>query len=113
MVLINTRLGKSKFKKNRILLDNGCSGSIILEKIVHKLCMQKDTTTNWIMKGGNFQTSQKCKTTFILTEFYENKSIEWNLHIDSTPGPHDIILGCDVMSELRIMLNFKDHDQIC
>ena len=108
IVLIKTWLEKSRFKKIRILLDSGNSGSIILEKFVRKLRMQKDTTTNWITKGGNFQTSKKCKTTFILKEFYENKSIEWNLHVDSTPGPrrYDIILGHDVMSELGIMLNF-------
>ena len=55
--------------------------------------------------------SKKCKTTFILKEFYENKSIEWNLHVDSTPGPHhyDMILGHDVMSKLRITLDFKDQ----
>ena len=63
------------------------------------------------MNGGNFQTSKKCKTTFILKEFFENKSIEWNLHVDSTPGPHcyDMILGHDVMSELGITLDFKDQ----
>ena len=71
------------------------SRSIILEKFVHKLRMQNDTTTNWITKGGNFQMSKKCKTTHILKEFYENKSIEWNLHVDSTHGPHrhDMIIG--------------------
>ena len=88
VVLINTWLGKSRFKKIRILLDSGSSGSIILEKFVCKLCMQNDTTTSWITKGGNFQMSKKCKTTFILKEFHENKSIEWNLHVDSTPGLH-------------------------
>ena len=38
-------------------------------------------------------------------------SIEWNLHVDSTPGPHwyDMILGHNIMSELGIMLNFKDQ----
>ena len=63
------------------------------------------------MKGGNFQTSKKCKTTFILKEFYENKSIEWNLHVDSTPGPHhyNMIIGHDVMGELGITLDFKDQ----
>ena len=63
------------------------------------------------MKGGNFQTSKKCKITFILKEFFENKSIQWNLNVDSTPGLHcyDMILGHDIMSELRITLNFKDQ----
>ena len=59
IVLINTWLGKSRFKKIRILLDSGSSGSIILEKFVCKLWMQNDTTTSWIMKGGNFQTSRQ------------------------------------------------------
>ena len=108
---VNTRLGKSRFKKIRILLDSGSSGSIILEKYVRKLRMKKDTTTNWNTKGGNFQTSKKCKTTFTLNEFFENKSIEWNLHVDSTPGPHryDMIIGRDIMSELGITLNFEDQ----
>ena len=81
IVLIKTWLGKSRFKKIRIL--------------------QNDTTTSWITKGGNFQKSKKCKTTFILMEFFKNKSIEWNLHVDSTPGPHhyDMILGHDIMSD--------------
>ena len=70
-VLIKTWLEKSKFRKIRILLDSGSSGSIILEKFVHKLRMKNDTTTSWIMKGGNFQTSQKCNTTFILSEFFK------------------------------------------
>ena len=37
IALINTRLGKSRYKKVRILLDSGSSGSIILENFVHKL----------------------------------------------------------------------------
>ena len=108
---VNTRLGKSRFKNIRILLDSGSSGSIILEKYVRKLRMKKDTTTNWNTKGGNFQTTKKCKTTFILNEFFESRSIEWNLHVDSTPGPHryDMIIGRDIMSELGITLNFKEQ----
>ena len=111
VVLIKTQLEKSKFKKIRILLDSGSSGSIILEKFVHKLHMKNDATTIWTMKGGNFQTSQKCNTTFILNELFKNKSIEWNLHVDSTPGPHryDMILGRDVLSELGITLDFIDQ----
>jgi len=31
-------------------------------------------------KGGTFHmTSGKCKTNFIINEFYENKVIEWKL----------------------------------
>ena len=73
--------------------------------------MKNDAITSWITKGGNFQTSKKCKTTSTIKEFFENKSIEWNLHVHSTPGPHryDMILGCNVLSELGITLDFKDQ----
>ena len=89
------------------------SRSIFLVKFVRKLCMQNNTTTSWITKE-NFQTSKKCKTTFILKEFHENKSIKWNLHVNSTPGPHhyDMILGHDVKSQLGITLHFKDQTMI-
>ena len=60
---------------------------LCLEKFVRKLCMQNDPTTSWIMKGGNFKCPKSAKP-FILKEFSKNKSIEWNLHVDSTPGLH-------------------------
>lgn len=111
IVLINTQLGKSRFEKIRILFDSGSSGCIILEKYIRKLHTQNNHTTAWNMKGGDFLTSKRCKTTFILHEFYQNKAIEWNLHVDLMPGPHhyNMILGHDVMSELGITLNFKDQ----
>ena len=46
IALIKTQLGKSRFKKIRIILDSRSSGSIILENFVHKLWMQNDTTTS-------------------------------------------------------------------
>ena len=44
-------------------------------------------------------------------ELFENKSIEWNLHVDAIPSPHhyDMRLGHDIMSELGITLHFKDQ----
>jgi hypothetical protein len=51
--------------------------------------MKKDTTTTWNTKGGNFfQTFKKCKTTFILNEFFENKSID---------GTYMLILPLDLI----------------
>jgi hypothetical protein len=66
------------------------------------------TPKQWLTKGGTFHTSGKCKTNFILNEFYENKVIEWTLHVDKTSGPHryDMIVCCDLMSQLGIILDF-------
>ncbi len=56
---------------------------------------------------------------FILNEFCKSKVIEWILHVDKTFGPHryDMIIGHDLMSQLRIILNFDGQavpwDRLC
>jgi hypothetical protein len=65
------------------------------------------------MKGGVFNTTKQCKISFILHAFYENRLIEWNLHVDFTSLPqcyqcYDLIVGHDLMSELQIIINFND-----
>ena len=106
--ILETRLGKSRLHKLRVLFDSGSSGSIIVANFVKKLRIKNDTKTEWLTKGGTFHTSGKCKTNFILNEFYENKVIEWTLHVDKTSGPHryDMIVGRDLMSQLGIILDF-------
>jgi hypothetical protein len=106
--ILETRLGKSRLHKLRVLFDSRSSGSIIVAKFVKKLRIKNDTKTEWLTKGGTFHTSGKCKTNLILNEFYENKVIEWTLHVDKTSGPHgyDMIVGRDLMSQLGIILDF-------
>jgi hypothetical protein len=45
---------------------------------------------------------------FVLNDFYESKVIEWILYVNKTLDPHqyDMIIGRDLMSQLRIILNF-------
>jgi hypothetical protein len=102
------QLGKSGLHKLRDLFDSGSSGSIIIAKFVKRLRIKNDTKKEWLTKGGTFHTSGKCKTNFLLNEFYKNKVIEWSLHVDKTSGPHryDMTLGCDLMSQLGIILDF-------
>jgi hypothetical protein len=106
--ILETRLGKSRLHKLRVLFDNGSSGSIIIAKFIKKTTYKNDTKTEWLTKGGTFQTSGKCKTNFILNEFYKSKVIEWTLHVNKTSSPHryDMIIGHDFMNQLGIILNF-------
>ena len=106
--LLEMQLGKSSIHKIRVLFGSGSSGSIIVADFVKKLHIQNDTKTEWLTKGGTFHASGKCKMIFILNEFYKSKVIEWILHVDKTFGPHgyDMIIGHDLMSQLRIILNF-------
>jgi hypothetical protein len=106
--ILGTHVGKSSIHKLRVSFNSGSSGSIIVAKFVKNLHIENDTKTEWLTKGGSFHTSGKCTTNFILNEFYESKVIEWILHVDKTFGPHryDMIIGHDLMSQLRIILNF-------
>jgi hypothetical protein len=106
--VLGTHLGKSSIHKLRVLFNSGSSGSIIVAKFVKNLHIENDTKTEWLTKGGTFHTSGKCMTNFILNECYESKVIERILHVDKTSGPHryDMIIGRDLMSQLRIILNF-------
>jgi hypothetical protein len=72
-VLLATHVGKSSIHKLRVLFDSGSSGSIFVAKFIKNLHVEKDTSakTDWLTKGGTFHTSGKCKTNFILNEFYE------------------------------------------
>ena len=110
VALINTWLGKSRYKKIRILLYSRSSRSIILEKFV-KNCICKMTPPPVGLQKEETFKCPKVQNHIILKEFFENQFIEWNLHVDSTPGLHwyNMILGCDIMSELGITLNFKDQ----
>jgi hypothetical protein len=101
-------LGKSSIDKLRVLFNSGSSGSIIVAKFVKNLHIENDTKTECLRKGGTFHTSGKCTMNFILNEFYESKVIEWILHVNKTFGLHkyNMIISCDLMSQLRIILDF-------
>jgi hypothetical protein len=49
------------------------------------------------MKAGGFYTTKQCKTSFILHKFY------------SLLHHYDLTIICDLMSELRIVINFNDQ----
>jgi hypothetical protein len=71
-VILGTQLGKSRLHKLRVSFDSGSSGSIIIAKFIKKLRIKNDTKTEWLTKGGTFHTTSKCKTNFILNEFYKS-----------------------------------------
>ncbi len=60
-------------------------------------------------KGGIFKTNKRCKVEFILDEFFENRVIEWDLHVDTSEGPHhyDMLLGRDLLKQLGIKFDFE------
>ena len=111
--LLNIHLGKEKNKPIQILCDSGTTAMIILGKHTTKLRNKKDKRTTWITKAGTFTTSEKCRVQVQLPEFDDNKVIEYKVHVDSSPkaitSQYDMIMGCDLMAELGLQLDFKER----
>ena len=77
---LNYRLGKSKYKDIKILLDTGASKSIIRSDLVTKLRTKTDTKTIWDTAAGQMYTNKTVKAKFRLSVFDERKEITWKFH---------------------------------
>ena len=49
---VNTRKGRAKFKNFQIILDSGCSSTILMRRLVEKLCPEKDAVMQWQRQAG-------------------------------------------------------------
>ena len=69
------------FRRLKILLDSGCTATLINHSAVKTLKTSKKKTTNWATKGGNFSTSGKCLANFTLPALHKHQVITWNCYI--------------------------------
>ena len=57
--------------------------------------------------AGSVQTGQKTKAHFSLPEFFEDRLIEWSVHLTDKLGHYDMIIGRDLLTELGVDINFS------
>ena len=69
---MNTRKGKAKFKNFRILLDSGCSSTILMIRIMQKN-PKEDNLIKWNTQAGKITTNLKVKIYFTLPELSVEK----------------------------------------
>ena len=104
---INTTQGKPTPVNIRILFDSGGSGTVLNKKFAKKLRQDKCPTVEWTTMAGKVSTSKKAKVQFSLPEFFEDRLIEWRVHLADSLGNYDMIIGRDILSELGIDLHFS------
>jgi hypothetical protein len=76
-----------------------------------KLKKKSSKETTWNTKAGSFNTNSKCKISFVLPEFHENRDISANVYVDNSPSEdckYDMIIGRDILSALGIDLVFSE-----
>ena len=91
----------------RVLIDTGCSHSIMLGKY----CQSKKTkiSNQYSTGSGSLTTRHESEIHFTLPEFSDKKIIKWKFNItDSTEVEYDIILGRDIMLQLQMDVSFTN-----
>jgi hypothetical protein len=98
----------SKQKEIHILFDSGATSSFLSERYASKLRVKNTVPSVWKTGNGSIETCTKAKIQFVLPKLYNDRIIEHNFHLLSTPTGYDMIIGTDLMSDLGIKLNFQD-----
>ena len=91
----------------KILADSGASSSVINYKCVKHLRKKKGDTISWQTAAGVMKTNEKTTLQFRLPEFDNDKIIEWDVHVTRETTNYDMILGRDLLSELKMILDFS------
>ena len=92
-VCMNTRKGKATFKNFRILLDSGCSSTIVIGRLVKKLHSDKYAVMQWSTQYGNITTNIKVKVYFTLPVLSSTNVVTCKWHVDeSTKGRYYMTL---------------------
>ena len=63
---MNTLKVRSKFKIFRILLDSGCSSTIVMKRLIKTIHPKRDDVMKWHKQAGSINTDQKVKIDFTL-----------------------------------------------
>ena len=100
-------MGKPKPLTIQILLDSGASASIFNIKYLNKLRLKHNQTTTWTTAAGNFMTSRTTEVQFTMPELYNDRVIEWKVHVAKDTGIYDAVIGQDLLCKLGLTMHFK------
>ncbi|HSN67194.1 MAG TPA: reverse transcriptase domain-containing protein [Fusibacter sp.] len=94
----------------KVLLDSGASATLVKSTWLPLLTVtDSNEVTCWETSAGTFETKQKALTQIILTELHESRTITCSAHVAPNLSKYDMIIGREVLSELGIILNFKEQ----
>ena len=97
-----------KYDNLTILLDSGCSHSILAKKYASNKLKEKKQT--FATGGGDMSTKWESKQYFSLSELSRSKIVDWTFQVtDSKNLGYDMIIGRDIMQSLGINLLFSEQ----
>lgn len=90
----------------RILLDTGCSDSLIQKKWEQYGKKTKNQEMKFMTGNGIKVLDESLTLTFTLCEFTNKRNITWRFIIDDSNHGYDMIIGRDLLCELGLQLDF-------
>ena len=78
---MNTRKGRTKLKNFRIILDSGCSSTIVTRRLVEKLNPEKYAVMQWKTQAGNITNNLKVNVDFTLPALIATDVMKWKCHV--------------------------------
>ena len=98
--------GKPKVVILKALLDSGASATIIHQKFTDKLRKKQRKDVTWDTAAGSVKTTTTCKAEFTLPELDPSMIVEWNFYVAEHLASYDMIIGRDLLKDLKIKLDF-------
>ena len=96
-----------------ILLDTGCSNTIISKNYLNLCKSIKKSKSRYSTAVGVYKTSKHGTIKFKLPEFSNSKESTWNIDIgDLGVLEYDMIIGRDLMKSLGLIIDFN-HEVLC
>ena len=108
--LVKNITGSQPNKLTRVLIDTGCSKTLIKKEHVPNglESAKKAKPISWSTNGGTFVTRHEVQLTIILPEFSSSMEVQWACAIDENPdSTYDMILGRDIQSALKMDICFS------
>jgi hypothetical protein len=109
-VIISCESESTSILLNKVLLDTGCTRTIIKrDKLPDKFFESKNqiNEVSWTANAGKFVTKYKIPLQFLLPEFAPSCEINWSVAVHDTAqqSKYDMIIACDLC--LFLMPNMK------
>ena len=97
-----------------VLLDIGCSNTIVSDKYLNYLESVKKIKTYYATAGGPYKVNKNGTVKFKLPEFSTSKDITWKCDVDNgslLELGYDMVIGRDLLKALKMVIDFE-HDII-
>jgi hypothetical protein len=95
-----SRPGLHHEDRPRVLLDSGCSSTMINKRFVKHWKKKLVKTIKWSTKAGSFKTKRSCDIVFTLPGFHEHRKITCHAYVDESHHEscnYDMIISIETL----------------